>query len=71
MHRGTYSYMQDIPGRPEEHQTLRGCLSQSSQPLCTPRVGSGLFSEESAFQAVWLQAGAHPRLLQPASELQD
>ena len=62
--------MQDIPDRPKERQTLRGCL-KSSQPLCTPRVGSGLFPEESAFQAVWLQAGAHPGLLQPASELQD
>lgn len=68
--------MQDIPGKPEEPQILRGHPSWSPQPLYTPppRVGSGLFLYESAFWAGWLSL-VHildsSRLLQSASVQQD
>ena len=62
--------MWDTPGGPEERQPQRAPLTVFTAPL-HPRVGSGLFPEESAFQTVWLRADVHPGLLQPASELQD
>lgn len=60
--------------RPEEPQIPKQHPSHSSQPLCTPRAGSGLFPYESAFQAGWLGL-VHIldsfRLLQPAPEQDD